>query len=250
MAIYMGRLEAGKIPDDLNMLVRQLSVAAQLPHAVGLAWAQSLRRTGAIVMVYCGEGASSEGDFHEACNLAGVLRAPVIFVVQNNAWAISTPLAKQTAARSLAARAPGYGFVGYVVDGNDLFAVNEVARVAAERARSGQGPTLIENVTYRVGFHNTSDNPNLYRDAAEVEAAMRLDPIARVERYLSTKGAWSEPEAAETRTRADQEIRTAIKSASEHALNDWTAVFAHSYAEAPPRLLKQRAKLESEVAPG
>ena len=103
LAIYMGKLDDGRIPPDLNMLPRQQSVAAQLPHAVGLAWAQTLRKTGGIVMVYCGDGASSEGDFHEACNLAGVLRAPVVFVVQNNAWAISTPTSRQTAASSIAA---------------------------------------------------------------------------------------------------------------------------------------------------
>jgi TPP-dependent pyruvate/acetoin dehydrogenase alpha subunit len=247
MAIYMGRLEAGKIPDTLKMLLRQQSVAAQLPHAVGLAWAQLLRKTGAIVMVYCGEGATSEGDFHEACNLAGVLRAPIIFVVQNNAWALSTPFAKQTASQALAARAPGYGFVGYQVDGNDLFAVNKVARMAAVRARSGEGPTLIENVTYRVGFHNTSDNPDLYRSRAEVEDAVQFDPILRVERYLSAKGAWTAKDAAETRARADEAIKAAIKVAGEQRTSEWSDVFDHAYAELPVRLARQRAALQSEV---
>ncbi len=248
MAVYLGRLEAAKIPEDVNMLPRQQSVAAQLPHAVGLGWAQALRGTGAIVMVYCGEGASSEGDFHEACNLAGVLRAPVVFVVQNNGWAISTPAVKQTAARSIAARAPGYGFTGYRVDGNDLFAVNRVARLAAARARTGQGPTLIENVTYRIGFHNTSDNPSLYRDPAEVEAADRLDPIARVERYMrSVDAAWSDGEAQAVRERADDMIKVAIRSASAHPANEWTAVFEHTYSELPARLDFQRSALAAEV---
>jgi pyruvate dehydrogenase E1 component alpha subunit len=247
MSIYMGRLEAGKIPDRLKMLPRQQSVAAQLPHAVGLAWAQLLRKTGAIVMVYCGDGATSEGDFHEACNLAGILKAPVVFVVQNNAWALSTPFAKQTASRALAARAPGYGFVGYQVDGNDLFAVNKVARLAAGRARSGEGPTLIENVTYRVGFHNTSDNPDLYRSRAEVEDAVQLDPILRIERYLSAKGAWTEKEATETRSRADEAIKAAINVAGDQRASEWTDVFEHAYGEVPVRLARQRAALQSEV---
>lgn len=250
MAIYMGRLEAGKIPPALKMLPRQQSVAAQLPQAVGLAWAQMLRKTGAIVMVYCGDGATSEGDFHEACNLAGILKAPIVFVVQNNAWALSTPFAKQTASLALASRAPGYGFVGYQVDGNDLFAVNKVARVAADRARSGEGPSLIENVTYRVGFHNTSDNPDLYRSRAEVEDAVQLDPILRVERYLTANGGWTEKESAETRSRADEAIKAAIKVAGEQRVSEWADIFEHVYAEAPVGLARQRAALQSEVMGG
>jgi len=143
LAVYMGKLTAGRIPEDVNMLPRNQSVAAQLPHAVGLAWAQKLRHTGAAVMTYCGEGASSEGDFHESCNLAGVLRAPVVFVIQNNSWAISTPSEQQTAG-ALWARGAGYGFPGFVVDGNDLFAVYATAHDAVTRARAGDGPTLIE----------------------------------------------------------------------------------------------------------
>jgi pyruvate dehydrogenase E1 component alpha subunit len=250
LAIYMGKLDGGRIPPDLNMLPRQQSVAAQLPHAVGLAWAQTLRKTGAVVMVYCGDGASSEGDFHEACNLAGVLRAPVVFVVQNNAWAISTPTSRQTAASSIAARAPGYGFIGYRVDGNDLFAVHEVSKMAVARARSGEGPTLIENVTYRMGFHNTTDNPNLYRDSAATEAAAQLDPIARIERYLESTGSWNQDRAANLRTEVNSQIAAAIGIASQYRSSEPGDIFEHVYSRPPDRLQRQRAQLEEQTRVG
>src|SRR5438132_11852260 len=136
-ATHMGKVNAARIPDGVRMLPRQQSVGAHLPHAVGIAWGLQLQDEDAVVMTYLGEGASSEGDFHEACNLAGVVTAPVIFVIQNNGWAISTPAKRQTAATALASRAQGYGFPGVLVDGNDLFAVYAAAREAVDRARAG-----------------------------------------------------------------------------------------------------------------
>lgn len=249
IAMYMGKLDQARIPPTVNMLPRQQSVAAQLPHAVGLAWAQVLRKTGAVVMVYCGDGASSEGDFHEACNLAGVLRAPVIFVVQNNGWAISTPTSRQTAALSLAARAPGYGFVGYRVDGNDLFAVHQVSKLAVARARAGEGPTLIENLTYRIGFHNTTDNPDLYREPGDLEAAVITDPIVRVERYLESKGAWKREVSDTLEADIDREIGAAIAAASQFSSSEWRDMFEHVYAQPTDRMVRQRQQLEGQVPP-
>src|SRR5262249_21648711 len=140
---------------------------------------------------------SSEGDFHEACNLAGVMKAPVIFFLQNNGWAISTPRERQTAAATFAARAPGYGFEGVVVDGNDLLAAHAVTCEAVARARAGKGPTLIEPQTYRLGAHNTADDPTRYIDPAVLERWKTKDPLLRVQRYLAAKGRWSDTIAAE-----------------------------------------------------
>ncbi len=146
------------------MLPRQQSIGTQLPHAVGIAWSASIQGRDDVTLAYCGDGATSEGDFHEACNLAGVMQVPLVLVIINNQYAISTPVDRQTRAARLADRARGYGFPGVAVDGNDLLAVHEVTRQAVERARAGEGPTMIEAVTYRLSFHNTSDNPALYRD--------------------------------------------------------------------------------------
>lgn len=188
LASLLGRIEAARIPDDVRMLPRQQSIATQLPHAVGIAWASAIRGADGVTLAYCGDGATSEGDFHEACNLAGVMGVPLVLVIINNQYAISTPLSSQTRAPRLADRALGYGFPGIAVDGNDLFAMYEVTREAVARARAGQGPTLIEAITYRVGFHNTSDNPSLYRDPEEVHEASRYDPIVRLSAYALSAG--------------------------------------------------------------
>jgi pyruvate dehydrogenase E1 component alpha subunit len=238
----MGKLTAGRIPEDVNMLPRNQAVGAQLPHAVGLAWAQMLRRTGAAVMVFLGEGASSEGDFHESCNLAGVLKAPIVFVIQNNSWAISTPSSIQTAG-ALWTRASGYGFPGFVVDGNDLFAVYETANAAVRRAHAGQGPTLIENRTYRMGMHNTTDNPNAYRNAAEVEAASKADPILRVQRYLTARRLWNTALAEQWANEIEAEIRAAMERAATYPAPRPEDVFDHVYEKPPPRVASQRAEL-------
>lgn len=184
----LGRPELARIPDDVRMLPRQQAIAAQLPHAAGIAWASAIRGEPSVTLAYCGDGATSEGDFHEACNLAGVMVVPLVLVVINNQYAISTPFARQTAARRLADRARGYGFPGVAVDGNDLFAVHEVTREAVARARRGEGPTLVEAVTYRRSFHNTSDNPSKYRDAGEVADAAERDPVDRLTAYALRHG--------------------------------------------------------------
>jgi pyruvate dehydrogenase E1 component alpha subunit len=242
LATYMGKLTAGRIPDTVRMLPRNQSVCAQVPHAVGLAWAQKLRRTGAAVMSYLGEGAASEGDFHESCNLAGVVSAPIVFVVQNNGWAISTASSRQTAG-ALWARAAGYGFPGYLVDGNDLFAVYATARDAVERARNGGGPTLIENRTYRMGMHNTTDNPAAYRDPAEVRAAAAADPIARVQRYLAARGCWDAETERSWSVELAEEVRGAIQAARSYPGATPADAFDHVYANPPSRVLEQRRNL-------
>jgi pyruvate dehydrogenase E1 component alpha subunit len=213
LASLLGRPQAARIPDDVRMLPRQQSIATQLPHAVGIAWASAIRREPGITLAYCGDGATSEGDFHEACNLAGVMAAPLVLVVINNQYAISTPVSRQTAATRLADRARGYGFPGVAVDGNDLLAVYEVTREAVERARAGDGPTLVEAVTYRMSFHNTSDNPALYRDESEVAEAAERDPVARLAAYAVRAGLVDggiDGLAAEARAEVDAALERAL----------------------------------------
>jgi TPP-dependent pyruvate/acetoin dehydrogenase alpha subunit len=245
LAGYMGRLDLARIPEGVNLVPRNQAVAAQLPHAAGLAWGLKIRKVHAAVLVYLGDGASSEGDFHESANLAGVMRAPLVMFLQNNGYAISTPTALQTAARTFAARAQGYGFEGRCVDGNDLFAVYQTTREAVERALAGEGPTLIESRTYRMGFHNTTDNPKAYRDDAEVTDAASRDPIARLETYLRKAGCWDDAREAEMDRAIERELDEAVATVSAQQLPDPSAMFKNVYADPPPRVRQQREAFEA-----
>lgn len=240
LAGYMGKINFGRIPDDVKLLPRNQSIASQLPHAVGLAWALKLRRQRGVVLVYFGDGASSEGDFHEAANLAGVQRVPLILLLINNRYAISTPVSRQTAASNLAVRAEGYGFPGIAVDGNDLFAVYSATADAVARALKGDGPTLIEARTYRIGFHNTSDNPKEYRDEAEVQAAAKLDPIERLRRYSTGAGMWSESIEAGVKAANQAELEDAYRAVAALPRPGPNEVFEHVYGALPTRVTQQR----------
>jgi pyruvate dehydrogenase E1 component alpha subunit len=242
----MGNPEGNRMPEGVKLLPIQISLATQLPHAVGLAWGLRHQGLDGVVCVYFGDGASSEGDFHEACNLAGVRRAPVIFFMQNNGWAISTPVSKQTAAASFAVRAVGYGFPGQLVDGNDLFAVHEATRRAVERARTGEGPTLIESRTYRMGPHNTADDPTRYVDPEELAAHRALDPIVRLRSYLRDNGVL--PEGAEERMQGEieEQIAAALAAAEGRAGGRAEQIFDHVYADPPARLREQRRALTGD----
>jgi pyruvate dehydrogenase E1 component alpha subunit len=237
---YRGDPAGSRIDPDVRVLPYQISLAAQIPHAVGLAWGLRHQGSDAVVMTYFGDGASSEGDAHEALNLAGVRRAPVVFVLKNNGWAISTPVRKQTAATSFAARAAGYGMAGELVDGNDLFAMHDACSRAVARARAGDGPTLIEARTYRMGPHNTSDDPTRYVDAVELEERRALDPVERVRRYLTAEGLIDE--AGEQRLVAElrAEFDEAIAEVEAGAPPGADALFDHVFERPPERLERQR----------
>jgi pyruvate dehydrogenase E1 component alpha subunit len=245
MLYFMGNLAGGRIPGNVNILPIQISLAAQLPHAVGLAWGLQLQQTGGVVIVYFGDGASSEGDFHEACNLAGAIAAPVVFVLSNNGWAISTPRHKQSRAANLAARAPGYGFPGVVVDGNDLLAVHATTAAAVARARAGLGPTLIETITYRMGPHNTADDPTRYVPVGEQEAWLALDPIVRVQRYLASRGRWDNAAQAAMDAELTRQVEDALAIARAAPAPNAGQIFEHVFADPPATLDRQRtAKLD------
>jgi pyruvate dehydrogenase E1 component alpha subunit len=248
-ATYMGNFDAAAVPDGVRLLPRQQSIGAQLPHAAGLAWALKLRKAGGVVAVYFGEGASSEGDFHEASNLAGVMRVPLVMLLINNHYAISTPVHRQTAAAELAARAEGYGFPGFVVDGNDLLAVYATTVDAVKRALAGDGPTLIECRTYRMGFHNTSDNPKEYRDRAEVDEAEQRDPIERVRRFAIREGIWSAAQEAAALDEIRSEIEIAQRQVEELPRPGAAAIFEHVYETLSPRLQQQRAEALDDARP-
>lgn len=242
-AQYLGKIAPARIPDGVRVLPTQVSIAAQLQHATGLAWGLRLRKEDAVVLTYIGEGGSSEGDFHEALNLAGVVKAPVVFFMQNNQWAISTSRRVQSATPSFALRAAGYGFEGVQVDGNDVMAVYDVAVAAVERARKGEGPTLIESVTYRMSFHNTTDNPSRYQDPKEYEEARRRDPIERVQKYLTTLGLWDQKREADLTEELRNENEEALKRAYAAPAPGPEDVFANVYAHLPERVVQQRADM-------
>jgi TPP-dependent pyruvate/acetoin dehydrogenase alpha subunit len=246
LAGFMGKINLSRIPDDVRLLPRNQSIASQLPHAVGLAWALKLRHEDGVVLVYLGDGATSEGDFHEAANLAALQQVPLIFFLLNNQYAISTPLSMQTRARSLAAKAAGYGFPGVAVDGNDLFAVYAATMDAVKHALNGNGPTLIEARTYRIGFHNTSDNPKAYREESEVNAAAERDPIDRVRRYATRLGIWSPSLEAEILGEIRAEIDHSYQIAAAAPGPGLAEVFNHVYSSAPLRIRRQREQMQGK----
>jgi pyruvate dehydrogenase E1 component alpha subunit len=240
---FAGYLEGGQPAPEQRDLPITIPVATQLPHAVGLAYAIQYKRDDAVVMAYCGDGATSEGDFHEALNFAGVWHSPIVFVIQNNQWAISVPIKKQTHSRTIAQKALAYGFPGIQVDGNDILAVYAASREAVERARGGGGPTLIECVTYRLGVHTTADDPTKYRSDEEVKAWERKDPLTRFVAYLEKKNLFEQG----LEEQVDAEITRAVKAFEETAAADPLGMFTHAYAELPPHLEQQRAELEARL---
>lgn len=237
---FMGHPQGCQIPADVNLMPIQISLAAQLPQAVGIAWGLQRQGTGGVVTTFVGDGASSEGDFHESLNLAGVLKAPVVFVLQNNGWAISTPRRKQSATRTFADRAAGYGIHGAYVDGNDLFAVHTVMTEAVQRARSGGGPTLIESLTWRAEAHNTADDPTKYLTDADREPWVGTDPVERVEAYLRATGALDDDSLARLRARCVTEVDRALGVAQAVSPAGPEAIFDHVYADSFARFDTQR----------
>jgi pyruvate dehydrogenase E1 component alpha subunit len=245
-----GYYEGVAIPPDAHDFPISVPVGSQVLHAVGLGWAAKHRGKEEVAMAFFGDGATSEGDFHEGLNFAAVFQAPVVFVCQNNHWAISIPVSKQTRSKTLAQKAVAYGMPGIQVDGNDILAVYAAAQEAVERARNGGGPTFIECVTYRLRMHTTADDPKRYRTDKEVEQWEKRDPLPRFQKYLIGKDLISEDNLTELEDEVMQEIQQAVDRAEElmETMGDPLDMFDHAYAQLPPHLKEQKDKFKRELA--
>ncbi|HJV66520.1 MAG TPA: pyruvate dehydrogenase (acetyl-transferring) E1 component subunit alpha [Geomonas sp.] len=208
---WTGDERAQKVPPGFNFFPFCVAVSSQIPQAVGAAMAVRYRKDPVAVLTFFGDGATSKGDFHEAMNMAGVFRLPIVFICQNNQWAISVPLKGQTASASLAQKAVAYGFDGVQVDGNDVFAVYSAASEALEKARSGGGPTFIECLTYRMADHTTADDAGRYRSPEDVASWRAKDPVLRLERFLESRGRWTAGKGSEVKTWATGMIDEAVQ---------------------------------------
>ena len=230
-------------PAEFNVASICVPIATHVPHAVGLAWGSRLKGEDRVAVAYFGDGATSEGAFHEGATFAGVLKAPAILFCNNNQWAISTPLEAQTAAPTLADKAIGYGMPGVRVDGGDVLAVYEATREAVTRARAGEGPTFIEAVTYRAAPHATADDPSIYIDSERVREEKENECVGRFERYLLRRGVLDGVRAEEIKQEALELMRTGIAEAEAEPAAELGLVFEHAYADPPPGLADDLAEL-------
>ena len=223
-----------RIPDDVNMIQFYIPIATQIPQAAGLAYAQKLKGSEAVVAVFIGDGGTSEGDFHEGLNFASVFDAPLLIVVQNNGWAISVPTRQQMKVQQIALKAQGYGIPGVVVDGNDLVAVWSVAKQAAARARKGEGPTLIEALTYRVAPHTSSDDPGRYRSEDLTKEWEKRDPIDRMRGCLTHLKLWNKKKEEELTEELEGEFLAAVEEADQAPEPKPWEIVEQVYAEMNP----------------
>ena len=210
-----------------------------MPHAVGAAHAFRQRGEDHVCLVSFGDGGTSSLGFHSGLNFAGVWKAPVVFLCQNNGWAISCPFDKQTASESYAAKAAAYGMPGVIVDGNDLLAVRQAVSDAVARARRGDGPTLIEAKTYRMGGHSTSDDPTRYVPAEELAEWEKRDPVERFRKYLEKRGYWDASVEEKLQAEVADEVRDAAKEAEQTPRPNLETIFSDVYAELPAHLRRQ-----------
>ncbi len=248
LTLLRGDWHCGYDPCERRVAPQCTPLATNTLHAVGLAHAARLKKQDQVALVLLGDGATSEGDTHEALNFAAVWKAPVVFLVQNNGYAISVPLAKQTAAPTLAAKGIGYGIPSLLIDGNDAAAVYAAARAGVERGAAGGGPTLIEAITYRIEAHTNADDATRYRSSAEVSAWLERDPIARLEAHLRAASLLDDAAAGRLAAEAErlaEEVRTRMNA---DPGIDPAELFEHVYAQPTAALERQRAALLAELA--
>lgn len=248
LSLLRGDWHCGYDPYRHRVAPQCTPLATNTPHAVGFAHAARFKHEDQLALVLLGDGATSEGDTHEALNFAAVWRSPVVFLVQNNGYAISVPLAKQTAAPTLAAKGIGYGVPALLVDGNDAAAVYAAVRVAADRAAAGHGPTLIEAITYRVEAHTNADDATRYRTADEVGAWQARDPIARLAAYLRSAGLLDDGRVAALEAEAEQLAAGLREQLSHDVEADPAELFTHVYARPTANLVRQQESLRAELA--
>lgn len=247
---WYGSEEGSRFPENIKMLPVSVPIASQLNHAVGIAMASNIKEEDEVTLAYVGDGGTSQGEFHEAMNFAAVFNAPLVVVVQNNQYAISVPRLEQTKTKTLAEKAIAYGIPGIQVDGNDILAVYTAVKEAVDRARRGEGPTLIEAVTYRIGPHTTSDDPTIYRDDKEVEEWKEKDPLIRFKTYLIYKGLWSEEEDSkqiEEFEKLANDTFKRVENSDEIPLED---IFKYHYEEMTENLIEQYEDYKAYLAEG
>ncbi|RIV23231.1 pyruvate dehydrogenase (acetyl-transferring) E1 component subunit alpha [Alicyclobacillaceae bacterium I2511] len=245
---WNGRLEGLQIPAGVSVFPLAIPIASQLPHAAGIAWAAKLQHKDQVTLAMFGDGATSEGDFHEAMNFAGVFQLPMVFFCENNQYAISLPVSRQTATETLAEKAAAYGFSGQRVDGGDVLAVYRAVRDAIAKAAMGQGPTLIEALTYRYGAHTTSDDPTKYRTEEELASWRQQDPVVSFGSRLRQWGLWGDAQEQQWQAQVQEKLIQAVAVMEGSPPARPTDLFEHVYAQLPPRLRAQKAALEKEVA--
>ena len=234
----------------VNYVTGSAPLATQIPHAVGIGLAAKLRGDPIVALTYFGDGATSANDFHTGMNFAGVFKTPTVFFCQNNQWAISVPVSKQTASESIAIKAQAYGFEGVRVDGNDILAVYRTAREAVDKARKGGGPTLIEAVTYRMGPHSSSDDPKRYRTEEELAEWQIRDPLIRFRKYLEKKGIWNETSEKQAQNETNRQLDEAIQHAEKLPRPAIETLFSDVYAQMPWNLEDQLRELKAEKQGG
>lgn len=227
------------MPDGVRVLPISVPIASQFAHATGIGMANNIKGENNVVVAYVGDGGTSHGDFHEALNFAAVFKAPVVFVIQNNQYAISVPRKSQTISKTLAQKAIAYGMPGIVVDGNDIFAMYSATKEAIDRARNGEGPSLIEAFTYRLGAHTTSDDPTIYRQDSEVEEWKVKDPLLRFKKYLLSKDILTEEWEENTKKELEKEVMATFEEIEDKSDTEIEDIFKYHYETMPPILEEQ-----------
>lgn len=247
---WWGGHEIGsQIPEGVNDLPISVPIASQLQYAMGIAWANKLKKNGAVTVTFVGDGGTSQGDFHEALNYATVYEVPLVTVIQNNHWAISVPRHKQSRSATLAQKAFAYGMDGLIIDGNDLLAIIVAARELVAKARSGGGPSLVEAITYRLMMHTTADDPKKYRSEDEVKEWEAKDPLIRFKKYVQDKGLLTDKVEKEIEAEVKEQIEGAIKFYETYQ-HDPLEMFHYMYAEQTPELRRQEAELRDYLENG
>lgn len=236
---WYGNEWGSHMPEGVKVLPISVPIASQLQHAAGIGIANNIKGEKNVVVTYVGDGGTSHGDFHEAINFAAVFNAPVIFIIQNNQYAISTKREIQTKSETLAQKAIAYGIPGILVDGNDIFAMYAATKKAIDRARNGEGPTLIEAYTYRLGAHTTSDDPTLYRDQEEVEEWKEKDPILRFKKYLLNKNLISEEWDENLRKELEEIVVSTFEEIENKSDTEIEDIFKYHFEKMPPQLEEQ-----------
>ena len=244
---WMGNEDGCRFPKGVNVFPIAVPVGSQISLGMGFSWASKLKKEKVVTLVSFGDGATSAIDFHDGLNFAGVFKTPTVFLCINNQWAISVPRTKQSASKTLAQKAEAYGFNGIQVDGNDILAVYAATKEAVDRANKGDGPTLIEAVTYRLSDHTTADDASRYRSEKEIEEWIGKDPITRFKLYLESKQIWNEDFEKEIRKEAEDKVEEAVKKAEAMPPPSVEELFKYTYAEMPWNVKEELEELKESL---